>query len=114
MNKPFVIVSSAKAEAMFDRLGRNADNVEAAVQLGGQKMLNSISGIPVDTGELEASPYLEVRGTKALILSDTPYALPVFMGHKDRAGNWVEPQPPRVGYTADEFARDVAQQVFGV
>lgn len=114
MSKPFVTVSTREAERMFDRLAANADNLQAALETGGKKMLDSMSGIPVDTGELAASPRLEVRGTTALILSDVMYARFVFYGHKDRGGGWVEAQPPTIGYTADEFARDVADVLFRV
>ena len=84
------------------------------MRLAARRCLTSISGIPVDTGELAASPYLEIRGTTALILSDVEYALPVFRGHKDRAGGWVEAQPPSIGYTANDFALDVAAEVFRI
>lgn len=114
MSKPFVTVSTKKAEAMFDRLAANADHVQAALETGGKQMLASISGIPVDTGELAASPHLEVRGMTALILSDVLHARFVFYGHKDRGGGWVEAQPPSFGYTADDFARDVADELFRI
>jgi hypothetical protein len=75
-------------------------------------MLASISGIPVRTGRLAASPRLEIRGTAALIISDVEYAKFVFYGHKDRGGGYVDARPPHFSYSAQDFARDVYEQAF--
>lgn len=101
-------VDSRRAVAMFDRLARNVDRVPGAVQRSGRKLLDSITGIPVgETGDLAASPRLEMRESNVRVVSSVEYAHYVLYGTK-----YMDAQPPHVGYRGPAFARDIAIEVF--
>jgi Bacteriophage HK97-gp10, putative tail-component len=109
-----VVVHTEAVERMLAELEEKAANL--VLEKAAEKALGTVSGIPVDTGELAASLHVKAgkdpRGQPtARIVSDVEYAGFVFHGHRDRGGGWVEPQPPQIGYSAQDLAADVTEQL---
>lgn len=100
-----VTVDTSRVEGMLADLA--AKTLEQVMDRAARQCLESVSGIPVDTGRLASS--LQVRRTRdgAQVYTDVEYARYVFGGTK-----YVEPQPPEVGYTAADLADDVAKELF--
>jgi hypothetical protein len=110
-----VNVDTSRVEQMLASLDRKAQDL--VLTRCGEKALKTVSGIPVDTGELAASPRVEVGGTKEpgvarlRIVSDVEYAKFVFGGHQTRGDTYVDPVPPKIGYSAQDLANDVADEL---
>jgi hypothetical protein len=105
-----VDVDASDASRMFANLERLADDFSQTLQHEGQAAAASITGIPVRTGRLAASPKVgPVTEHSARIVSDTPYAKFIFRGTKH-----IEARPPQVGYSADRLAQAVADELDGV
>ena len=102
-----VITVKNNAKGMFDRLVQNAHRVPAEVERSARKTLSGISGIPVDTGRLAASPRIVARGNEAEIVSDVEYAHYVFGGTE-----YMDAQPPHISYDSEQFARDLSVEIF--
>ena len=70
----------------------------------------TVTGIPVDTGKLAASPHVRVEGDEVKIVSDVPYARFVFRGTR-----YMPALPPHVnaGALAQQAATEVGGEVFG-
>lgn len=103
-----ITVDVGKAVGMFDRLAANADQLGPTVEASARTMLRTVSGVPVDTGELAGSLYVRRVGpTSALIVSKTAYAKYVFFGTK-----FVPARPPHFSYSPQQFAADVAREAF--
>lgn len=108
-----IVVDVGKVTGMFERLQHNADELGPVVERAAAKMLASVSGIPVKSGTLASSLHVKrVSSETVAIVSSAPYAIPVFYGHKDRGGGWVEGIPPRFAYGKDQFLADIAQGAF--
>lgn len=93
---------------MFERIGDAAETAGGVAQREAQRALASVSGIPVDTGRLAASPRVSVSEDEAQMVTDVPYAGYVFGGTR-----YVPARPPSLAYTAAELAAAVAREVFG-
>jgi hypothetical protein len=106
-----VQVQTGQAAAMFDRIGRRAtDDLTPPLKRAAEAGRAGITGIPVDTGRLAASPRVTTRGQEVLIVTDVPYARYVFGGTK-----YVPARPPNVHpeALAKLAGREVAREVIG-
>jgi hypothetical protein len=104
-----VEVETHQATAMLDRISRNAEHVTPALERVGRAGAATVTGIPVDTGRLAASPRARTEGDEVLIVSDVPYARYVFNGTK-----YVPARPPNVHpeALAKLAGREVSVEVF--
>jgi hypothetical protein len=109
-----VTVDSHRVTGMLDGLSRRAQDL--ILERAAENALGTITGIPEDTGELANSPYVKVGGNdpyaaRVRIVSDVEYAKFVFHGHATRGDSYVDAQPPKLGYTAQDLADDVAREI---
>ena len=104
-----VVVDTTAAASMLERIAQRASQ-SMAPALERAARHAPVTGIPVDTGKLAASPRVRVEGDEALIVSDVPYARFVFRGTRHMAA-----RPPTVNTAAlaHAAADEVAREVFG-
>jgi hypothetical protein len=100
-----VTVDTSRVEDMLSGLAEKT--LDQVMEKAARECLESVSGIPVDTGRLAASLQVRPIPGGAQVYTDVEYAKFVFGGTK-----YVEPHPPEVGYTADQLANDVAKELF--
>jgi hypothetical protein len=98
-----VEIDTSKVERMFDGIVERSQNLDRVAENAIRDTV--VSGIPVLTGKLEASPRIRVIDGGAEVYTDVPYANYVFEG-TDRQ----DPQPPKVDFPA--FADQVAEELF--
>ena len=105
-----VELDTHRVTAMCDQIGQHAaGDMRPALKRAAEAGRTSITGIPIDTGRLAASPKVTTRGDEVLIVTDVPYARHVFGGTQ-----YIPARPPNVH--ADAIAkiagREVAREVF--
>ena len=101
----FTIDSSA-AEAMLDDIASRAGQLDSVLEREAETARQTVTGIPVDTGQLARSVQVRLTQDGAEIVATAPYARFVFRGTRHMAA-----QPPQVGYTAGQLADAVAREV---
>jgi hypothetical protein len=98
-----VRVDTSEADRMFERLAANASRARlAAVDVA---RASRVTGIPVDTGRLAASPRVVETDNGAEIVTDVPYARFVFGGTR-----FMPASPPHV--EGPDLAATVAKELF--
>ena len=106
-----VTLDTHRVTSMCDQIGHRATgDMRPALKRAAEAGRSSITGIPVDTGRLAASPKTTVHGDEVLIVTDVPYARFVFGGTQ-----YVPARPPNVhgDAIAKIASREVAREVFG-
>lgn len=96
-------MDTSKVERMLDEIVERSRNLDRVTENAIRDTV--VTGIPVLTGKLEASPRIRVIEDGAEIYTDVPYANYVFEG-TDRQ----DPQPPEVNFPA--FVDQVAEELF--
>jgi hypothetical protein len=109
--KAAITADTTAATRMFDRLAAqsSSERIDPVLQREAEKAAASITGIPVDTGRLAASPRVRMTDDGAEIVSDVEYAGYVFRGtrHPHRP-----PRPPTLRYDARQLGDAVGREVF--
>ena len=104
-----VTVDTTATAGMLERIAQRAEaNLAPALERAARGA--PVTGIPVDTGKLAASPRVRIEGDEALIVSDVPYARFVFRGTRH-----MPARPPHINTSAlaRAAADEVAREVFG-
>ena len=103
-----IAMDTSAAVNMFAQLASRGEQIPATVQQVASQ--TRVSGIPVDTGALAASPRVEHTSDGARIVSDVPYALYVFRGFTHVGGTRVPARPPQLD--GPDLAESISRELF--
>ena len=94
MTQPPISMDTRAVTSMFSRIAQRARQTDVTVKRVAAQ--THVSGVPVDTGRLAASPRVTSTEDGVAIVSDVPYALYVFHGFTHVGGEHIAARPPHL------------------